>query len=96
MIERPHVDFDAIAHKYTLENGEPLAGVSSVAKIGGAEDTWGIASAWGFRIGYEGAWDVWCAEEGDPSVGDKDALRQVLKEAGQTPWAKRDKAAVRG
>lgn len=94
VIDRPVVDFDAVAHKYRLETGENLAGVSSVAKIGGAEDTWGIASAWGFRIGYEGAWDVVDQLEGLP--GDKDELRELLKQEGLTPWSKRDKAAERG
>lgn len=93
MIERPTVDFDAAAHKYRLETGEELAGVSSVAKIGGAEDSFSIGSAWGFRIGYEGAFDVF---QGDVIPTTKDSLREDLKRAGLTPWSKRDKAADRG
>lgn len=96
-IDRPEIDFDAVAHKYRDETGQELAGVSSVAKIGGAEDTWGIASAWGFRIGYEGAYQV--IGENYPLAdawGNEDDLREVLKRRGLTPWSKRDKAAERG
>ncbi len=97
VIDRPVVDFDAVAHRYRLDTGEDLAGVSSVAKIGGAEDTWGIASAWGFRIGYEGAFDV-AADlvPADEWPGAKDDLREILRQRGLTPWSKRDKAAERG
>lgn len=98
VIDRPDIDFDAVAHKYRLETGEELVGVSSAAKIGGAEDTWGIASAWGFRIGYEGAYEV-AAEVMPPDapwVDSKDELRAELKARGLTPWSKRDKAAERG
>lgn len=95
-IDRPDVPFNADAHSYHLAEAEGLPGgtlgVSTVAKIGGAEDTWGIASAWGFRIGYEGAFDL--LPSGD--YPDKDTLRAALKEAGLTPWATRDKAATRG
>jgi hypothetical protein len=93
-IDRPVVNFDAIAHKYELENGEPLSGVSSVAKLGGADDTWGIASAWGFRVGYEGAWDV--VDELDGLPADKDELRSELNRRRLTPWGQRDKAGDRG
>jgi hypothetical protein len=102
-IDRPEVDFDAVAHAYKLE-GEGVLGVSTVAKMGGAEETWGIASSWGFRIGYEGALDV-LRESAERMRGDlylvnlpkdPDELREALKREGLTPWSKRDKAAERG
>ena len=59
IIDRPDVDFDAVQHVYAMEGSDLLPGgtmgISTVAKVGGVDDTWGIASAWGFRIGYEGA-----------------------------------------
>lgn len=96
VVDRPRVDFDAVEHAYYSETGERLLGVSSVAKIGGAEDAWGIASAWGFRIGYEGTFDrLEQAHHGAP-WSSKDALREELKSRGLTPWSTRDKAADRG
>lgn len=100
VIDRPESGFDGASHTYTLENWDPdlVVGCSTVAKVGGVEETWGIASAWGFRIGYEGAWDV-AADEPFASDGlpwSKEELRFRLKERGLTPWSKRDKAAERG
>ena len=99
IINRPEVDFDAVEHVYEIE-GEPVLGVSTVAKVGGVDDAWNIASAWGFRIGYEGAWDL-LQTSGDRGEHlnpwrDKDDLRSDLKAKGLTPWTKRDKAADRG
>ena len=99
MIERPEIQFDGASHTY-WHNGEKLLGVSTVAKIGGAEDTWGVASAWGFRIGYEGAWDIAASgplvSEDGKLPWSKDELREQLKRRGLTPWSKRDQAADRG
>jgi hypothetical protein len=92
-ITRPATEYDDPSHTYRLD-GEELLGVSTVAKIGGAEETWGIASAWGFRIGYEGAYDVLTAHTGY-AMG-KEGLREALKQHGLTPWSTRDKAADRG
>lgn len=91
-IDRPDVDFDAVEHVYSI-GGERVAGVSSVAKIGGADDSFGIASGWGFRVGYESAWDYLQA---NPLPATKDGLREELKTRGMTPWAKKDRAAERG
>lgn len=91
-INRPEVSFDAVEHAYRLE-GEDVLGVSSIAKVGAVDDAFNIASAWGFRLGYEGAWDV--AQEG-PLPASKDGLREELKARGLTPWSTRDKAAKRG
>lgn len=95
VIERPDVDFDAVEHLYAIE-GERVLGVSTVAKVGGVDDTWGIASAWGFRIGYEGAFECFCDADFASRITTKDGLRGLLKERGLTPWSKRDKAADRG
>ncbi len=93
VVNRPETEFEPVEHVYQVE-GEDVLGVSSVAKIGGAEESFSIGSAWGFRIGYEGAYDVL---DGTPySVGGKDDLREELKKRGLTPWSKRDKAAERG
>lgn len=89
-INRPKVNYEDSSHTYTFEDGEKVLGVSTIAKIGGAEDAFSIASAWGFRIGYEGA-----HERLKPAMS-KDELRDELKQAGLTPWSKRDKAADRG
>lgn len=99
-IDRPDVDFDAVEHVYSI-GGERVAGVSSVAKIGGAEDSFSIGAAWGFRIGYEGAFDVFAEDLLPPESrcwlpGSKDELRAHLKRRDLTPWAKRDQAAERG
>ena len=97
-IDRPEVVFEAIEHEYRL-NGEKLAGVSSVAKIGGADDAWGIASAWGFRVGYEGALEALPEMIGSEAAvmlpEHQDQLREELKRRNLTPWAKRDAAADR-
>lgn len=110
MIERPDVDFDAVAHVYAMD-GEVVAGVSTPAKIGGALDSYSIGSAWGFRVGYEGAvqlahehgafraFDVKVkTKDGERviRVSDMDSMREALKGRGLTPWAKRDRAAERG
>lgn len=92
-IHRPPTDFEPVEHKYTLD-GQDLLGISTAAKIGGAEETWGIASAWGFRIGYEGAHEI--AKRVDLSRYTPDELRAEMKRKGLTPWSKRDKAADRG
>jgi RecB family exonuclease len=57
-----------------------------------------VASAWGFRIGYEGAYDTLVAYgfEDIERNWTKDSLRNALKARGQTPWTTRDKAADRG
>lgn len=100
VIDRPEVVFEAIEHEYRLA-GEKLAGVSSVAKIGGADDTWGIASAWGWRLGYEGARTT--IREAPPLLQTDvpenykaDPLRRAMQDAKRTPWDTRDKAAERG
>lgn len=97
VINRPPTDFEPEEHKYTL-NGQELLGISTIAKVGGAEDTWPRASAWGFRIGYEGAYDVlWGTAEGlGPDVHSKDELRAELNKRRLTPWDKRDDAGDRG
>jgi hypothetical protein len=100
VIDRPDVDFDAVEHVYAI-GGERVAGVSSVAKIGGADDAFGIASAWGWRLGYEGAR---VALKGNGTLLDapvpenykEDPLRLAIAALGITPWATRDKAADRG
>lgn len=97
-ITRPPTSYEDSTHTYTLD-GEELLGVSTVAKIGGAEETWGIASAWGFRIGYEGAWEVYYNPDNealDYGQAEKDELRAQLKARGLTPWSTRDRAADRG
>jgi hypothetical protein len=93
-IDRPDVKFEPTAHTYSTD-GRDLLGVSTVAKIGGVEDTWGIASAWGFRIGYEGSYDLYL-QQVLQQCDTKDDLRSELKKRGLTPWSKRDKAAERG
>lgn len=95
-IDRPEIGFDEAKHAYTLD-GEPVPGVSSIAKIG--SDVWGPASAWGFRIGYEGAYAVLeqaAGAQGPMWPETPDGLRQLLKDRGLTPWSKRDRAGARG
>jgi hypothetical protein len=92
-IKRPVTDFDGGSHSYS-KDGEKLAGVSTVAKIG-EDEVWGIASAWGFRIGYEGAYEVLHKNRGQWPEN-PDALRALLQKAGLTPWSKRDAAGERG
>lgn len=105
VINRPETAFDGASHKYTeAATGDVLYGVSTIAKIGGAEDSFSIGSAWGYRIGYEGTWDLLMDGRDGPEFGvpvvqlpaSKDALRGKLREAGLTPWATRDEAALRG
>ena len=93
-IDRPDVDFDAPSHTYKLD-GRAVPGVSSVAKVGGFEESFSIGSAWGFRLGYEGSLLV-AQDEGDISGWEADDLRTELKRRGETPWSKRDRAAIRG
>lgn len=110
VITRPAVEFDGESHTYTID-GEVMMGVSSVAKIGEAEDSYGIGSAWGFRLGYEGAhalavehgalqpFDVEFRTKDGPktvTVSDQDALREALNGRKLTPWGQRDRAAKRG
>lgn len=100
MIRRPPVEYNDKKHTYML-NGEKLAGVSSIAKIGDL-DVWGVASAWAFRIGYEGAFDVVANESGciqllhGQTIDTKDELRELLKAKKLTPWSKTKKAQQRG
>lgn len=101
VIDRPDTSFDGPSHTYGLEGWDPddVHGVSTIAKVGGFDETWGIASAWGFRIGYEGAHDVLDAANPEAAArffGSKDSLRAELKERKLTPWNKRDQAAERG
>lgn len=96
VIDRPDVDFEAVEHVYSIE-GRKVSGVSSVAKMGSVDDTWGIASAWGFRLGYEGALDV--VSPLARRLGRKptpDELRAELQEQKRTPWGTRDAAQERG
>lgn len=97
VIDRPDVVFDAASHTYTID-GEPVPGVSSVAKVGGFEESFSIGSAWGFRIGYEGAMEVIreATPPEDVAGWQDDDMRGELKARGLTPWSKRDKAAIRG
>lgn len=86
-------------------------GVSSVAKIGEAEEAFGIASAWGWRLGYEYAHDlatehgalspfdvVFPSKEGPKTVRvrDRDSLREALSGRKMTPWGVRNAAQDRG
>jgi hypothetical protein len=89
------VEFDGATHTYTLD-GEKLLGVSTVAKIGQAEEAFGIASAWGFRLGVEGAHEVLVEWYDDGVPGTVDDLRAEVERRGLTPWSKRDRAADRG
>jgi hypothetical protein len=108
-IARPATEFDGATHSYYLD-GEKLPGVSTVAKIGD-DEAWGIASAWGFRIGYEGTMDlltqrgalrefqayVWRDQKPTLiTIVTPDDLREALKFGKLTPWATRDKAGERG
>lgn len=94
VIDRPETHFDGPSHSYKLE-GDDVLGVSTVAKVGGFEETFGIASAWGFRIGYEGANTV-ASGNGGVLAYAHDELRAELQRRGLTPWSTRDKAAERG
>ncbi len=94
-IKRPDVIFNEKNHSYTLD-GEKLAGVSSIAKIGD-DEVWGVASAWAFRIGYEGAHKLFLeSEDWAAENWSADELREHLKKAGLTPWSKNKKAKDRG
>jgi hypothetical protein len=103
-INRPATDFDGPSHTYKVE-GQDVLGISTVAKVGGVEDAWGTASAWGFKIGWQGALAVLSGQEGDALVeGDEypiawpeqERLYGTLKARGLTPWSTRDRAADRG
>src|SRR5437764_14448012 len=96
MIQRPDLEYNDAKHEYRL-NGEKLLGVSTVSKIGDT-DVWGVASAWAFRIGYEGAYDVLIGDNGwlNPNDYTKDELREALKQARKTPWHKSDDSKERG
>jgi hypothetical protein len=98
VINRPATEFDGAAHTYHLaKDGSRLWGISSVAKMGEAEDAFGIGSAWGFRVGYEGVHQL-LAEEGALRAAweEPDDLRALLQAKGLTPWGTRDRAANRG
>jgi hypothetical protein len=95
MIRRPDLIYNDAKHEYRL-NGERLLGVSTVAKIGDT-DVWGVASAWAFRIGYEGAFELYDATtKEDDWYATKDDLREALKQAKKTPWHKSGDAKDRG
>lgn len=94
IVVRPGVEYDDAKHTYTF-NGEKLMGVSTVAKVG-EDEAFGIASAWGFRIGYEGAVAVINDVGPSKALTDPAVMRDELKRRGLTPWSKRDKAAERG
>lgn len=95
MIQRPGLEYNDKKHEYRL-NGEKLLGVSTVAKIGDT-DIWGVASAWAFRIGYEGAFDIIRDKDlGLDAPLTKDDLREALKRARKTPWHKTDESKDRG
>lgn len=99
VVDRPDVGFDADSHTYTLEGWDPrhVHSPSTVAKIGQALEAFSIGSAWGFRIGYEGTFDLLEDAGTNPwHGGGKDALRADLKGRKLTPWDTRDKAAERG
>lgn len=92
-INRPKIAYNDGPHVYTAENGEVLLGISTVAKIGSAEDAFSIASAWGWRLGYEGAIEVLGYL---PTPWDPEDVREELKRLRKAPWSKRDQAAERG
>lgn len=92
MIRRPDVIYDDAKHTYEL-NGKKLLGVSSIAKVG--EDSWGPASWWGWRVGYEGALEILDPVPHDHQWSAED-LRAELKRQKKTPNHVRDKAAKRG
>lgn len=97
VINRPETNFDGASHKYTkTATGDVLYGVSTVAKIGEAEDSFSIGSAWGFRIGYEGVNQLLLDSVPELAWGDPYDLRKELQARGLTPWATRDEAALRG
>lgn len=96
MITRPDTTFNGESHRYGIEGwaDDDVVGVSSAAKIGQALEAFDIGSRWGYRLGYEGANEIYS----DNSVGTytNEGLRAALTEAGLTPWSKRDAAADRG
>jgi hypothetical protein len=97
VINRPATEFDGPAHTYHLaKDGSRLWGISSVAKMGEAEDAFGIGSAWGFRVGYEGAVEVVNGHPDPVPMFTPDGMRAELQARGLTPWGTRDRAADRG
>jgi GNAT superfamily N-acetyltransferase len=97
VINRPATEFDGVAHTYHLAaDGSRLWGISSVAKMGEAEDAFGIGSAWGFRVGYEGCFELLHSERDGEAWLSPEHLRSKLQAAGLTPWGTRDRAADRG
>jgi len=90
-IVRPDVTFDAKKHKYYLD-GEELLGISTVAKIGGALDAFGVASAWGYNLGVEGAYEIRNLSQFETLK----AFKDEMKRRGLTPWSKSKKAQDRG
>lgn len=109
-IDRPGTHFDEASHTYTTVEGEGLLGVSTVSKIGGALETWSVASKWGYKIGWQGALAVLSGDGTRPLAHaytndgtdqeiawpEREDLYQALRTNGLTPWATRDKAADRG
>jgi hypothetical protein len=101
VVDRPRIDFDEGRHVYRLD-GRPVPGVSTIAKAG--QDSWGMASAWGYNLGRQGASTVLREHvAGRPDRDDAlagwpsdDALKEELKERKLTPWSTRNKAAKRG
>lgn len=112
VINRPGTDFDGASHTYHLaKDGSRLWGISSIAKMGEAEDSFRIGAAWGWRLGYEGAhalatehralrpFDVeFRTKEGPKTirVEGQEGLREALSVRKLTPWGQRDQAADRG
>lgn len=94
-IKRPETNFDGPSHTYTKPDGSKYDGVSSVAKMGAAEDAFSIGSLWGWKLGYDGMYDIVEAE--DPYLFEsKQAAREELIKKGLAPWSKRDQASERG
>lgn len=95
VVNRPATNFDGASHTYHLaKDSSRLWGISSVAKMGEAEDSFSTGSAWGFRIGYEGAHEILHVD--GRVFKTPDELREELKARGLTPWGTRDRAAARG
>lgn len=97
MIDRPDIGYDDAAHAYTID-GEPVPGVSTVAKI--ASNPAPLIK-WAYRIGRDGASDTLreMAKDGRLRVSKWPGwslLDAEMERAGRTPWATRQEAADRG
>jgi hypothetical protein len=92
-IRRPPVIYDDKKHTYHLE-GVKLDGVSTISKVGD-DEVWGVASAWAFRIGYEGAVEVY-NDTGEWFPWKPDEMREKLKQLRKTPWHKTTESQDRG